>query len=223
VIVGSLLGPADRAADSSFFFHAIQHLLVGMVGPMLIVLADPVQLALRAASPRVRRRVRAVVRSRAVRTLGSGFLPLALFAGGMFAIYLTPLYRLSVTDDTVHALVHIHLLASGSLLAWSLIGGGGEGSRPNYPARMLAVAALVPVHAVIGVALVSGRHVLTATPDPPFGWNALTDQRAGAALMWVAGELVTLVIAAVILMEWRAAEERIGARHDRLLDRSGEN
>lgn len=223
LVAGSLVGPADRAADGSFFFHAIQHVVLGMVAPLLVVVADPLQLALQAAAPDTRARLRTVVRSRFVRRVGSGFVPLAFFAGGMWVVYLTPVYRLSVENDAVHALVHLHLLLAGMLLAWFLVGDrGGEGYR-DHPIRMLTVVALVPVHAVIGVVLVSGDRILTAVPAPPFGWDALADQRAGATVLWVAGELVTVALAGVVLLRWKAAEDRIGRRHDRLLDRQAED
>ncbi|MCI0635322.1 MAG: cytochrome c oxidase assembly protein, partial [Actinobacteria bacterium] len=49
----------------------------------------------------------------------------------------------------------------------------------------------------------------------PWGASALADQRTGAGILWIAGELFGLVAALVVARQWMAHEERAAARYDR--------
>ena len=97
--------------------------------------------------------------------------------------------------------------------------------RLPHPARLLLVALTVPVHAFLGVALLSmhsiiGGDVYTSEPRPLWCRPLLTDQRNGAGILWVLGELFGLCVAAVVAVQWMHHSEREARRHDRMLDRA---
>jgi hypothetical protein len=72
--------------------HMAQHLLIGMFAPLGLVLAAPVTLALRTLPVKAARRLATLLRSRPARWVGHPVTALALNSGGMFLLYLTPLY-----------------------------------------------------------------------------------------------------------------------------------
>jgi hypothetical protein len=48
--------------------------------------------------------------------------------------------------------------------------------------------------------------------------SPLADQRTGAGILWIAGELFGVLAVAVVVRQWMRAEERKAARIDRRLD-----
>ena len=51
-----------------------------------------------------------------------------------------------------------------------------------------------------------------------WGARPLVDQRTGAGLLWISGELFGLLCIGIVVHQWMSAEERAAVRHDRRLD-----
>ena len=81
--------------------------------------------------------------------------------------------------------------------------------RLPYGARLLYVFLAVPFHAIVGLALLSSR-------QPLYSAHTLSDQQAGAAILWGAGDFVTLAAVAIVLSQWMAHDELEAARLDRV-------
>jgi putative copper resistance protein D len=105
--------------------------------------------------------------------------------------------------------VHVHFLAVGLLFFGLVVGLDPWGRRLPYGLCLLLVLATVPVHAFLGIALMSSS-------SPLWSAHTLADQQAGAAILWAVGDLVTLVVGGIVLAQWMAYDEREAAREDRL-------
>lgn len=103
-------------------------------------------------------------------------------------------------------------------------GATGPGSAPRRapdPSRAVGILAVgVPLSTIIGLTLTSA----TTSIDPAA--HTLADTHAGGALLWIAGELVTLTVQVVQVVQvtltvqavhWMHDEERAAARADRRL------
>jgi putative copper resistance protein D len=200
---------ADR-----FSVHMVQHVLLGMVVPLLAVLAAPLTLALQTGAPGTRQVLRTALHSRPGRLVAHPLVGWALFGGGLVVIYLTPLLDLAARHDLVHLAVHAHVVATGVLFLALIVGVDPLPARPPYGARLLVLLVSVPFHAVVALALISA-----GSPVAPDAYPSLDDQRAAAALFWGSGELLTVVVAAIVCRQWWVSEQRAAAREDRL-DRS---
>jgi putative membrane protein len=53
----------------------------------------------------------------------------------------------------------------------------------------------------------------------PWGPTPLADQQAGGAIMWGAGDIISLVSVIAILAAWASYEEKVAAREDRRIAR----
>ena len=220
-VLAATQGPLAAADARRLSAHMGQHLLLGMVGPLLLALSAPLTLALQAGGTTTRARLRRVLHCGPARVLANPLLGMALFGASLFALYFTPLFALSLRSGFVHAAVHLHFLAAGAIFLWPVLGTDPVASRPSHPVRLLAVFLTLPLHAVLGLAILSSDRLLAD------GWYgrvlgpdaALSDQHTAGGVLWAAGEVVGLACAALVLARWMAADEREAVRSDRRLDR----
>jgi putative copper resistance protein D len=221
VVVATQAGLA-RYDTSYFSLHVVQHILLAMVAPVFLVLGAPVTLALQAASPSGQRGLLRVLQHPVAVVVTHPLTAWCAFAGTLFVLYFTPLYELSLRNSVVHAWLHVHFVVSGCLFAESVVGLDPHRIRIPHPLRLLLVALTVPVHAVLGIALLTRDDVIAGPwylgRRDGFGDNLLLDQRVGAGLLWAAGELYGVALAALVLTQWMRQSEREARRHDRLLD-----
>jgi cytochrome c oxidase assembly factor CtaG len=213
-LLATLSGLARYEPDR-FWVHMVQHVLLGMIVPLLVVLSAPLTLALQSARAATRHTLRRALHTRAARVVAHPLVAWCLFGGGLVALYLTPLLDLSVRDDLVHLAVHTHVVASGTLFLAVLVGIDRLPGRPSFAARLLALLAAVPFHAVVGLALISA-----SSPVAPEAYPDLDDQRVAAGLFWGAGEILTLVVAALLVRQWWVVEQRAARRDDLADDRA---
>lgn len=202
-----------------FSVHVSQHLLLSMVAPPLLALAGPITLLLQAGSPTDRRRLLRVLHSRPVAVATHPLVAWSVFAGSLAVLYFSPLFELSLRNTLVHDVVHLHFLVSGCLFAWLVVGVDPLPRRPAFGVRLLAVLLALPVHALLGVALLGSRHLLAAdwysALPRSSGGAALADQQLAGGLLWVAGDLLGLLVAGVVVVQWMNYEQRVAAREDR--------
>jgi putative membrane protein len=201
-----------RFEDERLWVHMVQHTLLGLALPLLLVLAAPLTLVLQTGGPATRRGVRQALRSRPAHVLTHPVVAWGLFGGGLVALYLSPLLELSARHQAVHLAVHAHVVLAGTLFLAVLVGVDPLPGRPPFGARLLALLVAVPFHAVVGLALLSARR-----PVAPDAYPLLSDQRTAAGLFWGTGELFTVVVAAIVVRQWWLAEQRAAAREERAI------
>jgi cytochrome c oxidase assembly factor CtaG len=215
-----------------FSGHMIAHMVVSMIVPPLLVLGAPVTLALRALRPRTdatrgpREWLLAVLGSVPLRVLAFPPVAATLFAGSLIAFYYTDLFELALTTHVGHELMYVHFLLAGYLFAWLLIGVDPGPHRPGYPLRLVVLFATMAFHAFFGVTLVTGSTLLQ--PDYFIGierdWGRflLEDQRFGGSLAWGLGEIPTVLLAIILVLQWARSDDREARRRDRAADRDGD-
>ncbi|HEY2814761.1 MAG TPA: cytochrome c oxidase assembly protein [Acidimicrobiales bacterium] len=210
-----VLGATSFIPESSFSWHMTQHVLLGMVVPVLLALGAPVTLALQASSRATTSVLLRWVHGRVVRTLTHPIVGWALFGGTLVAFYLSPLLEWSLEHPWLHASIHVHFVVVGCLFLWPLVGIDVTPQPLPYGGRLLAAFVAVPFHAFLGVVLFT-----TTTPLAPRVYPSLGDQHAAAGILWASGELLTLTLAAIVFAQWWAADKRESIRLDRRLTAS---
>ncbi|WP_430499730.1 cytochrome c oxidase assembly protein [Micromonospora trifolii] len=191
------VGPLAQLPDNPSG-HMAQHLLLGMLAPLGLVLAAPVTLLLRVAPPPVRRAVGRLLRARPLHLLAHPVTAALLTTGGLALVLLTPLYAAAERQPVLHHAVHLHYLAAGYLFAWSLAGPDPAPHRPGLTVRVGALLATSAGHAVLAKYLYAQAETL-----PP----GLTDRdpeafREAAQLMYYGGDLAELLLAAALFATW---------------------
>lgn len=204
LVVWALAGPL-RVVHGSFTAHMAQHLLLGMLGPFLMVLGAPMRLLLRWGPRTWRPVIGRLLHARPVRFLAHPVVALMFAVGSLPLVYATSLYELATTSPAVHLALHAHFLASGYLFAWVICGPDPAPGRASVPARLVVLGVSVAVHASVSQLMYAG--VFPAGVDP-------VDLRRGATLMYYGGDLVELALALVLVAGWRPRRPPPGSPRD---------
>ncbi|HET9078869.1 MAG TPA: cytochrome c oxidase assembly protein [Acidimicrobiales bacterium] len=209
LIAFSLLSGIAAYDDVSFTDHTIQHVGLGMLAPIFLAFSAPVTLLLQASHRRVQTGVLKVIHSPVGRLLSNPLITWPLYGGSLFALYFSGLYADTLTNNTLHEFVHLHLLVTGCLFYWPVIGIDPLPRRLNHGIKILYLMLALPFHTILGMALES--QTIPIAPG-----ISLADLHAGGALMWVAGESIGLIGTIAVFIQWLRADERLAARNDRV-------
>ncbi|WP_432514446.1 cytochrome c oxidase assembly protein [Kineococcus sp. SYSU DK001] len=194
-VAAGTVGPLARAAHHGFTAHTGAHLALGMVAPLLLVLAAPVTVALRALPVRRARTLSRVLRWPPVRVVSHPVVAGVLNAGGLWVLYRTDLFALMHTSVAVHVLVHAHLFLAGYLFTASVAGRDPDPHRASLRLRFGVLVVFVAVHSVLAKSLYA---------DPPPG-VAVADAERGAQLMYYGGDVVDLALMVLVVAGWYRA------------------
>ncbi|WP_159798473.1 cytochrome c oxidase assembly protein [Puerhibacterium puerhi] len=215
-----------------FSAHMVQHMVLAMLVPLLLVLAAPITLLLRAVPPRKdgsrgpREWVLAFVHSRWGAFVSKPVVAAVVFVAGMIVFYYSPLFEWSLRSHVGHVWMVVHFTLAGYLFANALVGIDPGPNRPPYPQRLVLLFATMAFHAFFGVALMSQTSLLVAdwfgNTGRPWGLPAIEDQQRGGAVAWGIGELPTVALAIVVAVMWTRSDEREARRRDRKADREGD-
>lgn len=189
----AVAGPWAERAHHDFTAHMVGHVLLGMLGPLLLVLAAPVTLALRVLPLRTARFLARLLSSPPVRVLTHPFVAAVLNVGGLWLLYRTGLYAATRTEPLLHLLVHAHVLAAGYLFTFAVLRG------PDPAPHGLTA----PWRAAVLVAAIAAHNVLAKVvyAAPPEG-VAAGQARAGAEVMYYAGAPVEIVLLFLVCRPW---------------------
>jgi putative membrane protein len=203
VLVLAVVSPLDSIGESRLFsVHMAQHLLIGDVGPLLLVLGLSGPLLRPLLAPRPAQRPRVLVHP---------LVALPLWAVAFSSWHLPALYDAALRSDLVHSLQHLCFFAGGVLL-WTSLLAVLPGPRWFGPgARLLGLGFVWAVGVPLAnVFIWSGRPYYPVYVDAPRTWglSALADQRAGGGVMLVEMMLVGAIVFVVLGLEWLADAER---------------
>lgn len=212
VMFAAIQSPLDLATELSFSLHMVQHMLLLLVVPPLVVLGDPVRTG-RAALPvrllRAERSLRSAPVCRVLVDLARRpAITLVVFAAVLWGWHLPVLYDTALRIPVVHELEHAMDLGAG-LLYWSVLVGmvTADDARLN---RLPYLLGGVLACWVLGIVLTFA----TVPLYPPYLAASgsvsatLAGQQLGAAIMWAPSMVPFDIAGAVLVQRWLAADER---------------
>ena len=210
----ALSSPLDALSEQLFWAHMVQHVLLLVVAPPLIVLARPWirlwrSLPLGARQPLGRglaQGERTAPLRLLSRELGSPAVSFLLFAAVLLAWHVPALFDATLRSSALHALEHT-LFFTTALLFWKQV--------IHSPPLHARLALLQRVSYLIGAMIVSWilAIVLALAPHPlyalyaheasrPGGISALADQQIAAGVMWVPGSITFVIVIFAYVHRW---------------------
>jgi cytochrome c oxidase assembly factor CtaG len=203
--------------------HMVQHMVLSMIAPIFLALGAPVTLALRTLPAGPRAVLLRVVHSRAARVVTFPLVAFGLFIANPFVLYFSDLYRVTMENALVHEITHAHFILTGCLFFWPLLGLDPLPNRWPYPARALLMVLSVPFHTVLGLTIMQSKTLLGGDwyPALQLAWaDPFDDQRIAGGILWAGGEVVSVTMLGVLVLQWIRQSEREARRTDRALDRA---
>lgn len=189
--------------------HMVQHLFIGMLAPLGLVMGAPVSLALKTWPTTFSRSVTRVLGSSLFHFLSHPLTALVLNIGGMFVLYLTPLYQAMLSHPFLHLFIHFHFLAAGYLFTWSIAGPDPAPRRPGLKLRVAVLFISMAAHAYLSKLMYAYRFPLNSP-------HSVEEIRAGAKLMYYGGDLSELILAVALFAIWfrrrRQAKKKVALR-----------
>ncbi len=114
------------------------------------------------------------------------------------------MYDTALVNERIHDLMHFSLLFTGLLFWWRVL----DGRRPPFGAPYLYRAAMLKANlmmvALLG-ALLAEKPYSLYRGSVDFNWihlPAITDERIGGAILWLAGSAILVAALAVTIRRW---------------------
>lgn len=191
----ALSPPLADLSHHNLSAHILQHLLIAMLAPLGLVLGAPLTLAFRTLPVRVSRFITVLLHRRPLRWLIHPVMVLLSNIGGMYLLYLTPLYALTLTNPYVHAFMHLHFLVAGYLFTWTIAGSDPAPGRPGMRARLVVLFLSIAAHAILAKLL----YIYLWPEGTPHNAGEI---RAAAQLMYYGGDFAEILLLLALFTEW---------------------
>jgi cytochrome c oxidase assembly factor CtaG len=219
-------------AMTLFSTHMLQHMVLTMLSPILLVLGAPVTLALRALKPAQRGQrgprewVAAALHSRPTVVLTHPVVALGIYLGSLYGLYFTGIFSWLMGSHYGHVFMLVHFLASGYLFFWTIIGADPTPRPIPYPVRILDLLASMGVHAFFGVVVMMSTSLVAGgwygRVAPSWLASPLADQGTGGGIAWAFGEVPSVLTLLALMAQWIRSEERFSRRTERQAERDGD-
>ena len=208
----ALQSPVATLTGSYFEAHVIQHLLLMIIAPALMAMGAPMTLILQTSSRRAKTAWLRIFHSKWFAVLSHPLVVWVLYYGVMLAFFLTPTIGFAMSHMWLMDLINLGFLFGATLFWWPMI---GLDPIPrwgaSYPLRMVNLLIGVPLESFLAIALLSSRQTIA----PMY---SLSSTHAGAGVLWVLTELLTVAAVIPIYFQLMASEDRKTAREDARLD-----
>ena len=218
----ALASPIDALDDYLLAAHMIQHFILMSIAPPLIILGAPAVPILRGLPRSFTRTVVGPLLSNrafhtALRLLTHPMTAWLLMNAIYLGWHVPFMFELTFRSDSIHDFEHFCFFATSILFWWPIVQPWPQQSRFNAWLIILYLLTSDLVNTGLSAFLCfSGRLLYPSygIVDPPFGLDALNDQIAAGAFMWVFGSLVFLAPAiyftARFLTNGRLIDEKTG-------------
>lgn len=185
-------GPLADFAQENFVGHMWTHLLLGMLAPLLLVLAMPMTLLLRSLPVSIARKVSFLLKSRAFRLLSNPVTALILNIGGLYVLYLTNLYEWMHQSSIAYTVIHLHIFLAGYLFTAAIIYVDLTAHRLSFLFRSIILIVSLAAHKILSKSIYA---------NPPAGVPQ-EQAEAGGKVMYYGGDFIELAIIVILCYQW---------------------
>jgi cytochrome c oxidase assembly factor CtaG len=227
----ALSSPLDALSERLFWAHMIQHVLLLVIAPPLMILARPWVRLWRSVPLGTRRPLgRSLILGKrtgalrwTVRMLGRPLPSFVLFSAVLLGWHVPALFDATLRSGALHALEHTLFFATALMLWKQVIDSPPLRAALAPPARAAYVVGAMVVSWALAVVLALAPHPLydhyAHEASRPGGISALADQQVAAGIMWVPGSISFVIVIFVYVHRWltpaeiRAKPSRLAGEH----------
>jgi putative copper resistance protein D len=202
--------------DVLFWDHMVQHLMLLMVAPPLLIAGEPITLLLHASRNPVHTWAKRAVRSRVASFLCSPVLGAVAYTAAVVAAHLTSLATQVEQNQALHDTEHAAFLVIGYLFFLPLLGREPIRWKLTYPMRFVILVLIMPVDTFTGLVLgygTAGTPGIVPGPRPSWAPSAVADLHAGGAVMWIAGDGIMFGLMMLVYLMWSMDDRAVASGH----------
>jgi putative membrane protein len=218
LIIGlALISPIDVLAGQLFSMHMIQHLLLIMIGPPLMLIANPLPFILWGLPAPLRRKAgRGLSRLLAGSTPFRARLRSVTSPGVTWMFWVIAIigwhdpnaYNAALQNDLVHDLEHISFFLAGILFWWHVTGAGPRIHKQHgLVGRIAFVLSVIPPNMLTGIALAFASEPVYGYRVSFLGLSLLEDQQLGGVIMWIPGSMMYIMAALILAGQLLQSEQ----------------
>jgi putative membrane protein len=216
-LLAALVSPLDGLGEDYLFSaHMAQHVLLGDIAPLLLLLSLS-RVMMRPAT----RRLASV--ERALGPFASPWTGLALWLGLMYVWHVPALYDAAVEHAAVHLVEHVSFFTAGVALWWPLVQPVPMRRRLTGMQPLAYIASAKAALAALGLVLTwSATAIYPYYERTPriWGLSPVEDQNVGGVIMMVEQSLTLVLALAVLFVGMLARSEAEQRRRERLEERA---
>jgi len=204
IIFLALASPLDELGDEYLFSaHMVQHLLITVAGPPLLLLAMPQWL------------LEPLLHNRVIFYIGKFFtFPLVaffLYNGDILLWHFPPLYDATLADESIHIVEHMTFMILAALAWWPVFGPLKEGwPRLSTGGQIIYLFLSGMPTVLLGAGLTFFPPIYAPYIQQPvraWGISPTLDQQLGGLIMWVPGNLFYIVVVSILFIRWMQRQD----------------
>ena len=212
-LLAAFVSPLDDLGEQYLFSaHMVQHVLLGDIAPLLLLLSLS-RVIMRPAT----RRLAAV--ERALGPFASPWIGLVLWLGLMYLWHIPALYDLAVEHPLVHLLEHVSFFTAGVALWWPLVEPVPMRRRLTGMQPLAYIASAKAGLAALGLVLTwSATAIYPYYERTPriWGLSPVDDQNVGGVIMMVEQSLTLVLVMVALFVRMLVRSEVEERRRERL-------
>ena len=226
----ALLSPIDTFGSFLFTMHMVQHELLVMVAPLLLLLADPLPVILWGLPRRLRAVIgRLLIRGAPFRRIlqAGTWMPVSwlLHVMTLWVWHYPAMYEASLRNEFVHDAQHLSFFLTGILLWWPIVNPAPRvHGLVAYGFRIAYVLLAALQNTMLAALIALTERVLypyyTAVPRL-WGLTPLQDQITGGLIMWIPGGMMYVITTLVLVARMLDREEQITRQREAIALRYG--
>jgi cytochrome c oxidase assembly factor CtaG len=216
-VVVALLSPVDSLSGELLSVHMVQHFLLLMVAPPLLLMGKPIPVLV-VGAPRglvqwiAVRHARVGWFRRLTRVLTSPFFAWPLFSGTMLAWHIPSLFDAALQDQNIHVLEHFCFFVTALPFWWVILQPYPGRPHLSHAWRFLYVLLAMIPDSALGLAIIlSGTPVYAFYTHVPRLWgiSVLDDQLLAGNIMMDGGDAVLGIALLWLFVHMMARLEQI--------------
>lgn len=229
-LLTAMVSPVDRLAAERLSMHMVQHILLLMVAPLGILLANPFAAVVWGLPACLRERFAGLFRDGAPLRSGLSVLTMmpvawAVYVVNLWAWHHPALYQAALSYRWLHDLEHGLFFAAAVLFWWPIANAAplyrpGRGLGPSV-AYLLAATLQ---NTLLGMTIALPERVLYPFYSAVPALEALSpiqDQALGGGIMWVSGHMYVVPILVLVARRLIAEDDAVNAADNAAPARAG--
>jgi putative membrane protein len=206
----ALQSPIDPLAERLFFVHQIQHLLLRMVGPMLVALAQPQAMLIAGLPKKARRTILAPLASSSSARRVFGFMThpvvaTTIFIASLYVWQIPRYHNRALLNEPLHYLMHVTMLMAGGFFWWLIFDQRAQPKSLRHGVRLMMLWIAILSNILLGSYITLKTTILYDAYDQLgrlYQFSPQADEHLGGLIIWIPSSMMCLLAVLIVIHQF---------------------